>query len=342
MKEADVEAKQEVQVQEQGSKPWPRVAIIVLNWNGWRDTIECLESLRHITYPNYQVIVVDNGSTDGSVEKIKAWVQSYLDSPNDTDKGYLQNRYKTSSGPQMSGGHVSIENPGFALIIAEENLGFSGGNNLGIRFALSSSSPADFIFFLNNDAIVDSSCITHCVEVAQNEDAAVVGTLIKNWDGSEIVCSGARFPRVLLSRARISPYYHRTLQYWPADWVDGVGMLVRRDLLLQREKDHGYFLDPSFFMYWEECEFCFYARCKGYKILLAKKRGGLPQGKSVFRRRLELSSPLLFDTQHGSFGKGNFSHVAKSFIPCLVCTLATSASLAENGGEEVIGGGSYI
>jgi len=47
-----------------------KVAIIILNWNGWEDTIECLESVFRNTYPNYQVIVLDNGSTDDSVEKI--------------------------------------------------------------------------------------------------------------------------------------------------------------------------------------------------------------------------------------------------------------------------------
>ena len=54
---------------------WPRVAVIVVNWNGWRHTIECLESLRRMTYPSFEVIVVDNGSSDGSVDYIKAWAR---------------------------------------------------------------------------------------------------------------------------------------------------------------------------------------------------------------------------------------------------------------------------
>ena len=49
----------------------PRISIIILNWNGWKDSIECLESVYQITYPNYDVIVVDNGSENESVEKIK-------------------------------------------------------------------------------------------------------------------------------------------------------------------------------------------------------------------------------------------------------------------------------
>ncbi len=56
----------------------PRVAICILNWNGWRDTLECLESVRQLEYPNYVTMVVDNGSTDGSAEKIKAWAEQNL------------------------------------------------------------------------------------------------------------------------------------------------------------------------------------------------------------------------------------------------------------------------
>ena len=57
---------------------YPRVAIIILNWNGWEDTIECLESLYQITYPNYDVIVVDNGSEDESIEKIKEYCEGEI------------------------------------------------------------------------------------------------------------------------------------------------------------------------------------------------------------------------------------------------------------------------
>ncbi len=73
-----METKQDIQMQEQETKSWPKVAVIILNWNGWRDTIECLESLQRITYPDYQIIVVDNGSTDVSVERIKAWTRGEI------------------------------------------------------------------------------------------------------------------------------------------------------------------------------------------------------------------------------------------------------------------------
>ena len=52
---------------------WPKVAIIILNWNGWQDTIECLKSVYQINYANYAVVLIDNGSTDDSVEQIIEW-----------------------------------------------------------------------------------------------------------------------------------------------------------------------------------------------------------------------------------------------------------------------------
>jgi len=70
-----METCQAIQNQQPDPKAWPKVAIIILNYNGWKDTIECLESVLRNDYPNYQVIVVDNGSPDNSMEYIKAWAE---------------------------------------------------------------------------------------------------------------------------------------------------------------------------------------------------------------------------------------------------------------------------
>ena len=74
-----MKTKESIKVKREKIQEWPKVAIIILNWNGWKDTLECLESVFRNTYPNYQVIVVDNGSTDGSMEKIKAWADGKQD-----------------------------------------------------------------------------------------------------------------------------------------------------------------------------------------------------------------------------------------------------------------------
>lgn len=111
------------------------VAIIILNWNGWKDTIECLKSLNNLNYKNYEVIVVDNGSTDNSVEKIKE---------------YIENK------------------PKFKLIANEKNLGFAGGNNIGIRYAL--NNEFEYILLLNNDTVVDENFLKPMVELLESSD----------------------------------------------------------------------------------------------------------------------------------------------------------------------------
>src|SRR5262245_34308321 len=99
----------------------PRIAIVVLTWNRVEDTLECLASLDGLDDPNFQTIVVDNGSTDRSVEVVRE-------------------RY-----PQV----VVVEN--------HKNLGFAEGNNVGIRHAL--ANGAEYMLLLNNDAVVDSALL---------------------------------------------------------------------------------------------------------------------------------------------------------------------------------------
>lgn len=105
----------------------PVVFIIVLNWNGWDDTKECLSSLQKLSYSNYQVILVDNGSTDGSVEKIRS------------------------------------EYPTMKVIENRANLGYAEGNNRGISYALSHN--ADFVMLLNNDTVVAPDFLEALLEV---------------------------------------------------------------------------------------------------------------------------------------------------------------------------------
>jgi GT2 family glycosyltransferase len=111
---------------------WPKVVVVVLNWNGKKDTFECLQSLEHLDYPNYEIIVVDNASTDGSQKFIK-------------------------------------ENfPRITLIENERNLGFGGGLNVGIVKAR--NRGADYVLCLNNDVIVDRRILIELVKVGELSD----------------------------------------------------------------------------------------------------------------------------------------------------------------------------
>ena len=111
--------------------PPPSVCCVVLNWNGWRDTVACLESLRHSSYPHLEIVVVDNGSTDDSARMIRQ------------------------------------KDPTVEILEVHSNLGFAGGNNRGIRLAL--DRGVKYVWLLNNDTIVETETLTEMIAVAEND-----------------------------------------------------------------------------------------------------------------------------------------------------------------------------
>jgi len=123
----------------------PCVYVVLLNWNGWRDTVECLHSFESMRYSNWQPIIVDNGSTDDSVKQ-------------------LRNAF-----------------PATPLIENGKNLGFAAGNNVGIRFAL--KGRADYVFVLNNDTTVFPDTLPILVRFAEcHPKAALMGPRIDRRD----------------------------------------------------------------------------------------------------------------------------------------------------------------
>jgi len=122
-----------------------RVAIVVLNWNGWQDTLACVASLQALTYGNFEILVVDNGSTDDSVAEIQ------------------------SAFPDVT------------LLLSGANLGFGGGCNVGIRHAL--AQGADYVWLINSDATVASAALTALVQVADSDPAlGSVGSVLYEAD----------------------------------------------------------------------------------------------------------------------------------------------------------------
>ena len=295
----------------------PQVAIIILNWNRPQDSIECLNSVYQINYANYEVVLIDNGSTADSVEQITEWsnrrfpikVESAKFNPPGRSIPIIE-----YSGPSLGArGDAPKEDvigrPAFnrlALIRNKENLGFTGGVNVGISYALSHERSADFLFLLNNDARLDPNCVNHCVRVARREEAGVVGALIKSLDGSEILFSGTRFPAELFMENRVR--LRETLgDYWPVDSTQGSGMLVSRSLLVDRKENLGYFFDPTLFMYCDELELCIYAKKRGHAIFLAGNAvvyHGLAQSSGGGR------SPLSY-----YYVTRNRVHLAAKFLP---------------------------
>ena len=254
---------------------FPEVAIIVVNWNSWRDTIKCFESLKSVRYPRYRVLVVDNHSVDESKEKIEAYVR----------------------GNENGSGRVRILNN-------DENTGWSGGVNSAVLHAFSDRRSAPkFIFLLNNDARVESATLARCVEISLTQDAAVVGASVLSEDGRQVLFAGGKFPRALFINNKPLVMGGRGAQFWESDWVDGAAMLVRADIVESRLRELGHFLDPDLFMYGEEIELSCWARSHGYRLLMAGEAvvyhraggsGGLPLSLYyITRNRVLLARRLL-------------------------------------------------
>jgi len=237
----------------------PKVVIIILNWNKWQETIECLESTCKLEYPNYEVIVVDNGSVNDSVYKLIDWFKNVLKVESQKLPYLLDENAK-----------ILLRTPKYTLISSSENLGFSGGNNLAIEYAINLEEAPDFIFLLNNDARIDKKCLKASVQIAISQNADIVGALIKSFDGKKIIFTGAKFNTELFWGKRFKSSDRLSI-FWEVDRVEASGMLISRRLLLERKREKGYFLDPSLFLYYEETEFCAWAKMKGYKILMTSE-----------------------------------------------------------------------
>ncbi|MGC1877958.1 MAG: glycosyltransferase family 2 protein, partial [Rhabdochlamydiaceae bacterium] len=207
----------------------PKIAIIILNWNGKHDTLACLESLEQLTYPHFEVIVVDNGSSDDS-------------------SSLIRKRF-----PQ----HLLIENG--------DNLGFAEGCNVGMREAM--ERGAGLFFLLNNDTVVAPDILERFVEMSHSHpEAGILGARIYLFDQTQTLDHlGGLWNRKtgtfeLVGKQQQDTEPDSNLQ--ELDYVCGAGLIVKRKVI----ETIGY-LDPRFFLIWEESDYCFRASRAGFKIL---------------------------------------------------------------------------
>lgn len=149
----------------------PEVMVLILNWNGWQDTLECLQSLRRSSYEQAQVVVIDNGSSDGSLDRIAAWAATQADPA--AVVRYTR-REAEAGGDERSEEAAFVglpHNRRLILIDNGDNLGFAAGNNVGIRFALARGSR--YVLLLNNDTVVESTAIGELVRLMQEQPQLV-------------------------------------------------------------------------------------------------------------------------------------------------------------------------
>jgi GT2 family glycosyltransferase len=247
--------------------PIPKVAIVIVNWNGKADTLECLASLRTDIYPHKQIIVVDNGSADESVAAIR---QQF---------------------------------PEATVLEAGANLGFCGGNNAGIRYAL--NGDIDYICLLNNDTVVEAETLTTLVATAEaNPQYGLFTPIIHYYDGREEAWFAGSALDLRRGKAEHinSPVPTRDEAPITIPWSTGCAMLIRSDLLRTL---HGF--DERYFLYWEDVDLSLRIRKQGYLLsLVPKARIYHKVGRSASRisgttSYYRVRNSLLFVSEHGPF-----------------------------------------
>lgn len=187
---------------------FPKVAIVLLNWNNWQDTLECLESVLKLDYPNFRVILCDNASQDGSLDVIKTWALG--------GRGFVPasaNPLRVISIPPVSkpisyweytqdeaekGGDLKEQSP-LVLIQNKANLGFAGGNNVALRYVLV-RHEFTYAWLLNVDTVVKPDALKKLVQcMAANPGAGLAGSTLLYYDAPDKVqaLGGATYNRWL-------------------------------------------------------------------------------------------------------------------------------------------------
>lgn len=175
----------------------PFVSVIILNFNGERFLENCLSSLLNTNYSNFEVILVDNGSTDSSLKIVKE-------------------SFGTDSRVRI------VKN--------EINLGFSGGNNVGFKY-----SKGDYIAFLNNDTIVDRDWLAYLVDAMQNDASiGLAQSMISGINGEKIQTAGWLFSDYLVLKYALGENKPNSIKFQPIFEVSvasGASMIVKRALI---------------------------------------------------------------------------------------------------------------
>ena len=206
------------------------VYILVLTFNRWNETRECLASVYASDAANARVVVMDNGSTDETLDAL----------PREFPQVHL------------------IQNP--------TNLGYAEGNNVGLRYAL--EQDAEFAVVLNNDVVVARDWLVPLMEAAVREsDAAFLGPLVYHASEPNVIQSaGGMLPRDWHSYHRgandIDRQQFSKVEAVEVDWLTGCTVLARCAAL----REIG-LLDPAFYMYGEDIDWCVRATRAGYRVL---------------------------------------------------------------------------
>jgi GT2 family glycosyltransferase len=208
----------------------PHVAIVILNWNNLEDTLGCIESLRRSSFPSRRMIVVDNGSTDGSRAGLRGV-------------------------------------PDIDLVEIEHNVGPARGQNAGVKRAL--EGPCDYVLLMNNDIVVHEEMVARLVAVAERDPlVGLVGPKMYYFEPADLLWFAGGTVSRWRGKSKHIGFKQRDAgqhdRLREIDYVGAAAMLVRRAVYEQIGGEN-----PAFFIYFNDTDFCMRAKAAGWKIVYA-------------------------------------------------------------------------
>jgi phosphatidylinositol alpha-1,6-mannosyltransferase len=254
-----------------------RVAIVILNHNGRQHLVECLESVFAISHADFEVILVDNASSDNSADLARSWALAATTPGSGRQEAHRMRRPSTvmelkhdrggrlrvseQAIPEATGSGAAL-----TIVMCEVNLGYAGGHNVGIKLAMERGAP--FVMLLNSDVIVSGDFLGPLLEAAAGDDrVGAVGPLVVSyWQPDMVWQAGAS---VLPARGWVRGRGHGDrADAWTGPPAD-VDALVGCAMLLKAETIRKVgLIDETYFLYMEETDWCTRARRGGWKCLV--------------------------------------------------------------------------
>ena len=273
-----------------------KVAIIILNWNGANDTIECLESVLKSSYKNSTIFLVDNNSQDGSLDKIVSWMEGGLQN---IDTQFPEIVLPMVTKPlkytlvESNNGRLNCTIDSEIKIILvknHENLGFAKANNQVIRYVLKNNLEYDYFYLLNNDTISDRGSISNLVNTMEMQgDIGISSSCVKNYFSPEKIDQAGGKLRFWGK----TKYYKKikTNEIKQVTFVNGCSLLIRKSLIMK----YG-MLTEKYFFGEEDMELSLRMKKNNVKLVSV--------ATSVVYHKVSRSTKLLFSDDY----KKGFAH----------------------------------
>lgn len=237
------------------------VYIIILNWKNANDTLECIKSLFAMEYQHYKVVICDNCSPDNSYVTIKNGILG-------SDYKFYNDVSLVELTKETSLSYMASEkNNEIYIIQTGDNLGFSGGNNVGIKFSIR-QKDCDYVWVLNNDTLVEKNALSMAIPfVERNQNIGICGSKIVYMNDPNIVQSiGGVYNKFLMTTKNIGNGLNVNdlidkATYAEIDYVIGASMIFPSKVI----RDVG-LLCEDYFLYYEEIDICNRIKNAGYEI----------------------------------------------------------------------------